>query len=1530
MAQEQPEEFHMKDLFIDVKLEACANGSTFDYLGKKLFSTEFYRENIGFGITNIDIEVNTSLQPLVTITFKDLYGNTIFGTQSKDAAEDGQSIDYSSIFNWPPPKFLFSFKGYLGRATTWVLNLKRTSTSFNSSDGSYDLKCEFVPNQWGFFADLPFLYLLAAKRLRRDALGDNPTSEQLATITSVFDLLKIGKQVEVKTQDTTKEFDDLVKQLGSIKSNMARAMIVSNILEDGEVIDGVVNNRPIKDFIKMELPKLSTLDSALNSSEKIEQRLNNPTELSKLNLYLLLLIKIDGKDGFDRFGVSGKGNYEGFGVDNSDVSSARNQQSELISKNLKFIDDEIKRIVFSTSETKLEKITIGEIFSQTAKDAAYIIGSIIDAGLEGYRGTEGAISDRQNKRDILVSNGDLIGESFPMMINNAGEEVPAIKENLSEIGAEDIGVDDFEMSFVKKFINAISEGIAKDLTKDGDVPGQDDGKLLQRINNIEMTSGNPYKSYYTNIATNILVRGGIVGYMTRSNDPNIPGSYGNIFIDNDGRQQIEEIAVRDSKNITDTMIKNLSSIDKLLLKRFYDFILKFLSTDGKSVINEEGESEITIHSNNIHITANYPVVMSDNPLVKLTFSQLWKELKKPSTLDNAKITENEEYGQQLLIESVSTNELSKIPESKGILNAQHPLSFVDDATFEATRIMNNNLVYTYPNAVLTSGVYWAVVFRGQDNIKAQEANSSPTDIEYKNKDKDVSDLGQNEPLGYVAINSKLDDDGDVLDRVSTLEYYRDMSSVMGKKSVVFDFDAIKNPSLTFYGAAPLDTSPGIEQFLWNNKIASDSIDQQHMINGGIPSKYIDVAGTFGWTVCAHQINGTDRNLVFGLFNSSQEGISQRIYIRKMCEEIKARLKKIEDEENQIIGSVLGKAGENEGAIYKAMHTLYHQWQSLSYSDQKNSNGGLSVNVDEFKDRGKFNVALNLEKKFGTRHYNLIGDEVEIVEREDYENDDIPGLYNIQNEERNKFIEDGTFVYDFPLQRINGIKENEKPVKVRDSIINLEPMYKINGNTTVLNIIQQICTKNNFLFVPIPGNPGYLDVKNIYSPSSVPAYIDVKNFFHVLFTPTPESRAKTSNKGDALALSKNHKEYNTNSFVIKYGDPSNQIISDIQVGTDDNKVTAESIVNLQRLVDNENQNKKVTTDCSMLPVLAGRSYKTSIKMLGNAQVYPMQFFYLENSPLFGGLYQIMKVSHTITPNDFKTSADGIRMRFSSGSGKHGSISPITLDTFRNLGNLLEPLPYVVSKNEVISEGLSSGNVKAANYSDFTTSKFVDGNKGGPVTQIVPLLSTSELQVFDLGVGIRDIWRNRAIVGSKQIYVIDNSAMTDDTLSAYKAMKKAANEDGIKLSVNSGYRDPYNPIIVNGKKIASSQLELRKQNVINKSKATDVNYLKTAGSKEFNVETGRPGGSNHGAGTALDLNCGGAKFKTFNQPIYEWLILNAYKYGFVRTVPGEEWHWDYIPGTPMFSRCPRDNKLWYGLIDTLNIPETKEQINSSNKT
>lgn len=1638
----QPEGFRMKDLFLDVRLEACVGGSTFDFLGRKLFSAEFFRESVGFGITSIDIEINTSLQPLVTIVFKDLYGQTVFGGQERHPA-DGLSVDYSVLFNWPPPKFLFSFKGYLGEPATWLLNLKRTSTSFNGSDGSYDVKCEFVPNQWGFFADMPFLYLLAAKKLRKDKLGPVAEGETQRSVTSVFDLIKIGKQVEVKTQDTTKEFDDLVKKLGSMKSNLGRAVTVTNILEFDEKVVGTVNNQAIKGFQAITIPSLANLGDELGTIPKIETKLKNATSLNALNTYLLLALEIQtGGDtgqsfnGFKRFNVTSDWKVFLTTYNNPTgriaIDEAKSQTLGFISDNLDKIDDEIKRRVFSTSEKKLEKITIGEIFSQIAKDSAFVMGSILDAGLDGYRGT----SDRQAARDVLIVEKEiLIGESFPLIISDDGEELPAIKKNLEGAQGADgvnIGVDEHEMQFVKDFITAISEGIAKDLLVNNPQAGQDDAKLKQRVNNVEMSSGNPYKSYYTNIATNILVRGGIAAYFTRSSDPNLPGDFGGSIwnIDRDDANSIEELAERDMQNVTDSIIANLSDVDFLLLRRFCTFMSQAFTVDGASMADKAGDSGFKIVPSGFgfgdaaatsiflsqgmsyfgpkspdewQVVLQSPVEPSDafdfggDPFAPdedkiqsrtkeqnadlgyetLTFKQIWTELYVPElylddnvTLENGNLVfsdiEFEESKREDQIKAIEDQVKSDVENqnssldsqdklsAQGVRNAQNPLSFVD-SKYTATRIVNNRIGYTFPTS--NGNEYIAVFFRGEENKRAQGANSAPTDAEFKNENKDVTDVGENEPLGYVPINAKYGDEGDnttsvgsggkfMLYRIATLMGYRDGTTQSGAGNVV-DFGSMKDPSPGFFGSqSTLSNLWAAGDIKWNNSIKETPNDNPNQVTN---QDGVDYTGNIGYTIASHTGTDPDSGLVFGIFSPSQGGRNHRVYVRKASEVLLKKLDDIIDKRNQIIGEVLGKAGDSEAALYKQMHVLFHQWQTLSYSDNIDSNGALCGDVNEHKgaegdENSKvFNVADALEARFGDNHVDLLPNEIVYVTKEEYAEgttiteDGLAELFppgidrvaiNIGDTQSAQGVPNGTFVYDYPMQRINNPGE---PINVRDSIINLEPLYKPNANTSILNIIQQICTKNNFMFIPIPGNPGYLDVANIWSPSPKLANLQVRNFFHVLFTPTPESRTKTKNTdGTALALSNQQKSYNVGSFVVKYGHPDNQIVKNISVGTEDNQVTAESIVNLQRLVDNENQNKKVTTDCSMLPVLAGRSYKASIDVLGNSQVYPMQFFFLENSPLFGGLYQVMKVKHSISPNDMSTSLDGIRMRFSPGSG-YGSIKPITLDTFRQLGESAAPLAIPGGFDKAAREALANftealvavtGNFSAS-AADYLGQDFVDGNRGGPVAKSVPLIPLNVLSSsYDTSLGERELWSAGAIKGKAQMYMYDKYPITGQILSAYKAMQTAALADDIELHLSSGYRDPFKNIVLgNGTFISTAQYNLRKQNVIDKSKQNDDNFLRTARSGLFDPATARPGWSNHNSGIAIDLNCKGAKFGGVVMPIYEWLVLNAYKYGFVRTVSSEEWHWEYRPGSAQFQFDSRKGSKWYGLPDKLGIPLDK---------
>lgn len=131
-------------------------------------------------------------------------------------------------------------------------------------------------------------------------------------------------------------------------------------------------------------------------------------------------------------------------------------------------------------------------------------------------------------------------------------------------------------------------------------------------------------------------------------------------------------------------------------------------------------------------------------------------------------------------------------------------------------------------------------------------------------------------------------------------------------------------------------------------------------------------------------------------------------------------------------------------------------------------------------------------------------------------------------------------------------------------------------------------------------------------------------------------------------------------------------------------------------------------------------------------------------------------------------------------------------------------------------------------------------------------------------------------------------TDFVANAYLDMKASALKDGVKLGISSGFRPAYGPS-VNGKTKSGKNFSV-----------TTQEYLYNgwiAKKPGFNLAAA-PGKSNHGNGISLDLNTGTRSPKkggksTLKESTYKWLVLNSWKYGFIREVSTEEWHFDYLP-------------------------------------
>jgi LAS superfamily LD-carboxypeptidase LdcB len=186
-------------------------------------------------------------------------------------------------------------------------------------------------------------------------------------------------------------------------------------------------------------------------------------------------------------------------------------------------------------------------------------------------------------------------------------------------------------------------------------------------------------------------------------------------------------------------------------------------------------------------------------------------------------------------------------------------------------------------------------------------------------------------------------------------------------------------------------------------------------------------------------------------------------------------------------------------------------------------------------------------------------------------------------------------------------------------------------------------------------------------------------------------------------------------------------------------------------------------------------------------------------------------------------------------------------------------------------------------------------------------------------------------SQLAYVPGGQLLPPETATAVMRLISAAKLDGLELTVNSGFR----PAVDGGQIITwttvsgksgklTTQESLRRDSKrwvkSNKYYKQFVDPAGTAGTDKresgttgkfgykegkeafiyyassagYNAATAPPGHSNHGSGIAADFNTGGRKnFSPLKEQNYIWLAKNAHKYGFVRTVSSEEWHFEYRP-------------------------------------
>lgn len=568
-----PKNLNPESLYLYCELTAFNDaGDKIDFTGLKTYSIGFMKENLGFGITDIGIEISPSMQPIIEITFKDFYGNLTFGfSENKKVIEDaaGRSeigeLDFSSMFDLPYPKFKLTIKGYLGHPVVLELNVRKINVSLIPTDGSYEIKALFVPNLYGFFADMPYYFLKAVKSLRLEGANVSDRALIEKNYLSAWDVALLGEEIQQEIQTIEDSFGEISVIIDAILNSRDKMFDIDWFKEpaiegksnSGTIIPGFENI-----FFNIEPLVNGKIDRNLKdvkNGEKIRKSLKNSIGPSN---------GVPGKEIVRRALIASITTTSGgkkYNILTSPPEEDIRRGTAILERNQKALDDfrNLQLTKGKGKETKIKNVTIKNIFDLLIKDSAFLMGKILEAGQKGFN------NDPSRKHSKTK-----FGNYFPLINDsNTHEQIPdptAYEEN----------------KFVQNFVKALTTGIVSDLNKgieNNNAQGLNQVSVVgKRINNLEVLSTNPYDT--TNVDSfieSLLLRSGIAVSML---DEATGMSYEfqlNSWISPFNNANLEKFIKNELDNLDAGLKKISSSSNRFALLHFCNFITKIFDSNGR-------------------------------------------------------------------------------------------------------------------------------------------------------------------------------------------------------------------------------------------------------------------------------------------------------------------------------------------------------------------------------------------------------------------------------------------------------------------------------------------------------------------------------------------------------------------------------------------------------------------------------------------------------------------------------------------------------------------------------------------------------------------------------------------------------------------------------------------------------------------------------------------------------------------------------------------------------------------------------------
>jgi len=199
------------------------------------FTTNYYDGSTGnrthyegFGITNIKIVINSSFIPQVDIQFVDIRGLAFFNQT------DSQ---YRMLFDFPPPIFTLTVKGYYGNSITYQLHLVKYTSEFSAENGNFIIDAQFVAVTFAPLADILFRYVINAPLINNNkSMGPSTGVRPINTFNLIMKLKNLYAAISEKLETSTenKQYDSVQTQIETIGEIFT--MLQAVIYNENEVL----------------------------------------------------------------------------------------------------------------------------------------------------------------------------------------------------------------------------------------------------------------------------------------------------------------------------------------------------------------------------------------------------------------------------------------------------------------------------------------------------------------------------------------------------------------------------------------------------------------------------------------------------------------------------------------------------------------------------------------------------------------------------------------------------------------------------------------------------------------------------------------------------------------------------------------------------------------------------------------------------------------------------------------------------------------------------------------------------------------------------------------------------------------------------------------------------------------------------------------------------------------------------------------------------------------------------------------------